>query len=274
MLANYHTHTYRCNHAFGEDRDYIEGAIAAGLQVLGFSDHIPWPNAAPAVAHSRMHPDGLGEYFATLTALQEEYRGRIKIHIGFEAENFPELEGLLELLEPYPCEYLILGHHFSSLGDDAHYFGRPFDDPALLDIYAKRTLAGIESGRFLYLAHPDLPYFTGSADHFNAVMEDICLCAKEHDLPLEVNMLGLRDNRNYPTQAFFERAAAHGNRLCVGVDAHKPQHLTEPGVFEKTMAFAQSFGLPVEQFFLGDTATYKQQLSDGSGTEQEERKES
>ena len=28
MLANYHTHTYRCNHARGEDREYIEHAIA------------------------------------------------------------------------------------------------------------------------------------------------------------------------------------------------------------------------------------------------------
>ena len=249
LLANYHTHTARCGHAFGEDREYVEAAVAAGLQVLGFSDHIPWPTARPAVAHSRMHPDELGEYFASLTALREEYRDRIEIHIGFEAENFPELDGLLEILQDYPCEYLILGHHFSGLGDDAHYFGRPFDDPKLLEIYAKRTLAGIESGRFLYLAHPDLPYFTGDPARFDAVMEDICLCAKEHDLPLEVNMLGLRDGRNYPTRAFFERAATHGNRLCVGVDAHRPSHISEPGVFEKTMDFATSFGLEVQQFF-------------------------
>ena len=27
MLANYHTHTYRCRHAVGEDREYVEAAI-------------------------------------------------------------------------------------------------------------------------------------------------------------------------------------------------------------------------------------------------------
>ena len=28
MIANYHTHTYRCHHASGVERDYIEKAIA------------------------------------------------------------------------------------------------------------------------------------------------------------------------------------------------------------------------------------------------------
>lgn len=41
MLANYHTHTFRCRHALGEDREYIEHAIDGGLKVLGFSDHCP-----------------------------------------------------------------------------------------------------------------------------------------------------------------------------------------------------------------------------------------
>ena len=36
MYANYHTHTKRCQHAVGEDREYVEAAIAAGIQVLGF----------------------------------------------------------------------------------------------------------------------------------------------------------------------------------------------------------------------------------------------
>ena len=41
MYANYHTHTVRCNHARGSEREYIETAIARGMQVLGFSDHVP-----------------------------------------------------------------------------------------------------------------------------------------------------------------------------------------------------------------------------------------
>lgn len=36
MLHNYHTHTARCNHAQGEDRQYVEEAIKAGMKRLGF----------------------------------------------------------------------------------------------------------------------------------------------------------------------------------------------------------------------------------------------
>ena len=43
MKANYHTHTWRCNHASGNERQYVENAIKAGLEVLGFADHTPYP---------------------------------------------------------------------------------------------------------------------------------------------------------------------------------------------------------------------------------------
>ena len=37
---NLHTHTWRCGHAVGEDSEYIENAIVAGFECLGFSEHI------------------------------------------------------------------------------------------------------------------------------------------------------------------------------------------------------------------------------------------
>lgn len=43
MIANYHTHTWRCNHAVGTEREYVERAIEGGLKILGFSDHTPMP---------------------------------------------------------------------------------------------------------------------------------------------------------------------------------------------------------------------------------------
>ena len=40
MRCNYHTHTYRCHHAKGEDEDFVLRAIDAGMTELGFSDHV------------------------------------------------------------------------------------------------------------------------------------------------------------------------------------------------------------------------------------------
>ena len=39
--CNFHSHTVRCQHAVGEEREYVEEAIKEGFEVIGFSDHSP-----------------------------------------------------------------------------------------------------------------------------------------------------------------------------------------------------------------------------------------
>ena len=77
MIANYHTHTKRCKHANGEDREYIENAIQVGMKVLGFSDHCPWIYDDGFESGTRMTPDQLDEYFKSLTDLRDEYKNDI-----------------------------------------------------------------------------------------------------------------------------------------------------------------------------------------------------
>ena len=73
MLANYHTHTTRCQHAEGEDRQYIEAAIQAGYKILGISDHCPWVFQDGYVSHIRMTPSQMDEYFSSFDLLKKEY---------------------------------------------------------------------------------------------------------------------------------------------------------------------------------------------------------
>ena len=44
LQRNYHTHTYRCQHATGDVIDYAKAAIEAGLTTLGMSDHAALPD--------------------------------------------------------------------------------------------------------------------------------------------------------------------------------------------------------------------------------------
>ena len=37
MIANYHTHTWRCRHADGTEREYVERTIEGGLKILALS---------------------------------------------------------------------------------------------------------------------------------------------------------------------------------------------------------------------------------------------
>ena len=113
MIANYHTHTPRCNHAEGSEREYVECALQAGLEILGFSDHTPY--LYPEGHHSwfRMRIDQLDDYVQTVLALRKEYAGKIEIPVGLELEYYPDLlPNLLPILRDQPLDYLILGQHY------------------------------------------------------------------------------------------------------------------------------------------------------------------
>ena len=47
MIANYHTHTPRCNHAWGTEAEYVEKALEAGLKLLGIDPDAPPKRAKP-----------------------------------------------------------------------------------------------------------------------------------------------------------------------------------------------------------------------------------
>ena len=74
IFANYHTHTWRCNHAQGTEREYIETAIRAGMRILGFADHTPYPFPEGHVSGFRMRLNQLDDYCKTLTDLKREYQ--------------------------------------------------------------------------------------------------------------------------------------------------------------------------------------------------------
>ena len=230
LTCNYHTHTRRCKHATGEDADYVKLAIEAGIKVLGFSDHTPYPIESDFTSGMRMGVEETKNYFDSITALKEKYVRKIKIYCGVEAEYFPEhFDRLLNLLKDYPCDYMILANHFVPDEENGTYVGAPFKDPEILDLYLKNTLAGIESGKFAYLAHPDLPNYVGldANKRLPDLYRTICEACKEANLPVEANFLGWIEHRNYPTEKFFKIAAGVGNDVIIGLDAHDPHFLND-----------------------------------------------
>ena len=228
MPVNYHTHTFRCGHAENvPDEAYLQRAIEQGFTVLGFSDHTPWQGLSPAVCRGvRMLP---------------------------ECEYFPGHMDYLREIRPQ-VDYLILGNHFQ-WADPEH--PRAYTAaPMLLEEYLTTTLAGMRTGLYAYLAHPDLIYTS------QPVFDETCreaaytLCeeAKKLDLPLEYNLYGV-DKRargefsglGYPCAAFWEIAAKTGVRAIIGFDAHKLQHLCERARYEAAKQYLEGLGLPLVQ---------------------------
>ena len=248
MIANYHTHTWRCRHADGTEREYVENAIEGGLKILGFSDHTPQVYPDGFVCPVKMLPSELEGYVDTVLDLKREYKGEIEILLGLEVEYLYTLwEPLLRLLEPYPIEYLILGQHYLGDGVRKPYCGDRTDRVEDLKLYCRQTREAIESGKFLYFAHPDVLWFTGPDDVYEEEMTGLCRYCKKVGIPLELNLLGLREDRNYPNELFWRIAAREGNTVIYGSDAHHADLVYMPEVVDKADRFLERCGIPRER---------------------------
>lgn len=260
VTANYHTHTYRCRHAVGTDRDYVEAAIKAGIKTLGFSDHAPqvFPADSGYRSDCRIQPEELAEYVASISALKEEYRDRIRILIGLEMEYLPDLfEDFKRLIRGSGIEYLLLSHHaFGNEYDTLYPAGHPMagimdhafhetDNEARLKLYVDREIAGMHTGMFSYLAHPDGINFHGDPAAYRREMRRLCEEAKACGLPLEINMLGLSDHRHYPAERFWQIAGEVGNTAIIGFDAHDPRAFSAyQSATEEAGRWLDKYGVP------------------------------
>lgn len=228
QIFNYHTHTFRCGHANGTDEDYVAAAIEAGYKVLGFSDHTPYKNYP--LKGIRMNWEDLDNYISSINSLKEKYKNQIQILLGLESEYYPEfIDEKKELLSK--LDYLILGQHFTHPDAKINYFNHNSDEQILE--YGKTVCEAMESGLFKYVCHPDV--FMNNQTEFNdtciKTSHMICKKAAELDMPLEININGVRKGKTtfpqgeryyYPFKEFWEIAASYNNKCLYGVDAHDP----------------------------------------------------
>ena len=255
MTENIHTHTALCHHAVGTVREYAEAAAARGLRVLGFADHSPQFMPEGIVSGMRMLPEQLPGYVRELTELRREYEGRLDIRIGLELEYYPDsFDEILSWIRECGVEYLILGQHWlvGREKGEAHAFA-PTTDEGRLKQYVDQMLEGLKTGVFTYVAHPDAFGFTGDEAVYRRHMERFCRGARELDVPLEINLQGLMENRAYPTDRFWRIAAETGNRVVFGLDAHQPHVVANEKPYQDGLLYCERLGIvPEEHFVLRD----------------------
>lgn len=236
MKSNYHTHTFRCLHADGTDEEYIQAALDAGFNVLGFADHAPWPFQNGYVSPIRMAVDKLPDYIASIRALREKYEGQLTLHLGLESEYFPRYHDHLLRMRDQGIEYYILGQHYVDSEEDSAYVGRDAVTDDGVRRYAEAVVRAIRTGLYAYVAHPDLfMRFREDGDFNSACMEAadmICQAAKEMHIPLEYNLGGPLSEMHgrhcgYPSAPFWQYIRRNDNPVIIGVDAHAPQELRE-----------------------------------------------
>ena len=244
MIANFHTHTPRCRHAGGTEEEYVRCALQSGLQTLGFSDHAPYPFSGGYYSTFRMFPDELSGYVAAVEDVRRRYAGQIQIHLGVEAEYYPRFfKDMVSMVKDQGIEYMLLGQHM--LYDEMEGIGTagPTADEALLRQYCDQTIETIHTGMFTYFAHPDIMNYVGDEKIYRQQMRRICRTARECGMPLEINLLGLYLQRQYPNPRFWEIAAEEGCKVVLGVDAHQPEALLDAQTEGKAREMVKTYGL-------------------------------
>ena len=165
----------------------------------------------------------------TILKLREEYKDDIEIHLGLEVEYYPAyFDELVRYASRFPIEYFLLGQHW--LGNR---FGEPSSfaetkDEKLLERYVTQVICAMETGCFTYLAHPDVLHFTGDPETYDFWMRKLCKMAKRMQMPMEINLLGITTQRNYPNPTFWKIAGEEGCTAIFGADAHRADLVWNP----------------------------------------------
>jgi histidinol-phosphatase (PHP family) len=151
---------------------------------------------------------------------------------------------MLEFIKPYPVEYLILGQHFLRNEEPGEVpSSKQTTEEARLILYVDQVIEGLKTGRFSYLAHPDLIHYVGDDSIYCREMKRLCMAAGELDIPLEINLLGIAEGRQYPKDIFWQIASKCGNTVILGCDAHQPHRMAVPAEIEAALAIVKKYNL-------------------------------
>jgi len=252
-LCDTHVHTFRCGHAGGASRDFVERALGRGLAEIAFTDHIPLyflpsGDRDPKLA---MREDQFDGYVREVEDLRGEFAGRIAVRLGLEADYAEGHEAELE-------RWLARADWDVVLGSVHRVAGGWIDDPAtsparferegaavLYDEYYRLLANAARTGLFDVLTHFDLPKKHGHRPAAPRVeAEEAALqAARAAGCALEISSAGLRKTvaEVYPEARLLRRAVGLGLPFTFSSDAHAPAEVGWG--YERTVPFAREAGV-------------------------------
>ena len=96
---------------------------------------------------------------------------------------------------------------------------------------------------FTYVAHPDMVLYDMNDPLYISQMRRICEASKKYGVPLEINLQGVRLNRQYPNDVFWRLVGEMGCDVVIGSDAHSPKETYDKKSLKRAFELIEKYKL-------------------------------
>ena len=273
ITVDLHSHTH---YSHGKDSvaDMAAAAAAAGMRILGFSEHSPRPDGYDYPQEYREQlKAGFPSYLAEVRALRTRWEAApdnakpLRVLLGLEMDWFSAERPFIErVAASEPWDYLLGSVHFlGHWGFDASASDWDVSDDVCHERYDAyfQALADMAGSRLMNVAaHPDIIKIF-SVDRFNAWLGDAdnlekgrrALAAiKAAGMAMEISAAGLRKPcaEIYPGPRIMRLAADLELPITFASDAHNVKQLGWN--FERLAEYARSYGYASSRYFVNRKA--------------------
>ena len=256
--GDYHTHSYRCNHAIGELEEYIQRATQLSLPEVGLSDHFPMYLLPEQFHKYAMDKNLLDEYILETKTLRNQYLSQILIKHAFEMDYhtavFPKYKAAIKPILP-ELDYIIGSIHGIAWNDyvipitGTFLFPDNFitnDTDSLFLEYYQELYKLVKTDFYDILGHFDVIKKLNIPINEHAIVWESVLkvldALESSSMAVEINTSGLRkQNELYPAPMIIQELIDRNIPLILGSDAHNPEHVGY--AFEDTITFLRKKGL-------------------------------
>lgn len=240
-----HVHTPYCGHATGPMEAYVEAAIDAGLEEIGFLEHIE--HGIEVDEPTWLGPRQLDDYWDDGRELERRYEGRIRVSVGVEVGVNPSsLDGIEALIGRHPWDRVGLSYHYVFRPGEADEFNicsrrqvaeAAVVEQALVELnerYYRSLAAAVTRLRPRFVCHLDVVrrHMDDMSRHrsIRPLVLDLLAAMAEAGTAVEVNTAGYLhrpggDEHPYPAPWILREALRRGMPLVLCSDSHAPSQV-------------------------------------------------
>ena len=226
---------------------YIENAIAAGLEEICFLDHLTLHQGG---SHLSMTPDYVPFYYQSVRHLAHTFKNDIQVKAGLEVDYDPQnAEAAQKIIEPFDFDVIGGSVHFIEHVNMVSTKNTEARESESIDTLFSGYLAllaeMIDNFPVDIICHLDITKKFGrrpSAD-LQARFDDILDKISDKGLTVELNTSGYTHAARefYPEPALLKKCKEKDIRMTLGSDAHRPEQVARH--FDEAVALLTDAGI-------------------------------